>query len=189
MHGPLGYPHGSAAGTMRGASSRNPCSVSTRRQQRAMIAKPGMQWSAGPVGEGDTSGLLSATKSASMLLKNRSLIRLSKTPIAFDQASLSSHSRPLLRSFHSLLKNPKHKVASIGLQLIVLPFTACDAARANMSGKSPTPCRVPASGSVHVHMAVWTFMDETGVRTLDSPLAARRSKCPGVPGAVFGRYS
>jgi len=109
--------------TIRGGLSRNPWSVSIRRQQRAIIANPGMQWSAPPAADGDMSGLLSAAKSASMLLKNRSLIRLSKTPIAFNQASSSSSSSLFLRSFHSLLRNPKHRAASMAVWSIVHLFS------------------------------------------------------------------
>src|ERR1035437_7386707 len=74
MQGPDGKVHGPVGFAVVGGASRNPWRVSMSKQQSAMIEKPGMQ-SGACVKSGDgESGFVSAAKSASMLLKKRSLI-------------------------------------------------------------------------------------------------------------------
>jgi hypothetical protein len=94
------------------------------RQHRAMIEKPGIQGSFRPCISGARSGLVSAATRASIVLKKRSFIRLSKTPTASDHALSSPLSSLFLRFSQSLFKNPKHRSASIRQVSIIHRFCA-----------------------------------------------------------------
>ena len=112
MQGPGGKVH-CPAGASEGRASRNPWRVSMSKQQSAMIAKPGMQCLVFAESESTKSGFVSAAKRASMLLKKRSLIRLSNTPIPSAHAFSSEPSSLCESSSHLFLENPKQRSAFI----------------------------------------------------------------------------